>query len=60
MPTLFMPMFSEQARNAWLAQKNGFGELINKNSLTKEIIIDAIHEIIDNPSYKMNALRIRK
>ncbi|KAH7696973.1 Protein UGT-64, partial [Aphelenchoides avenae] len=57
-PVSFMPLFAEQARNAKLAAADGLGTVLNKYVVTKQKVIDALLEVLENPSYadRMNRL----
>ncbi|VDN05935.1 unnamed protein product [Thelazia callipaeda] len=56
MPTLFMPVFAEQVRNAWLAKQHGFGQIINRFNLTDNYLLELITEMLNNsPSYVKQA-----
>lgn len=59
MPTLFMPIFGEQVRNAWLGYHHGFGQIINKFNVTSDYLLSLIQEMLTNPSYKQRAEKLR-
>ncbi|KAK6037151.1 hypothetical protein COOONC_25344 [Cooperia oncophora] len=51
-PALFMPMFAEQKRNAWLAKNQGYAEILNKFLVTREYLEEKIRGILNNSDYK--------
>ncbi|CAL2044050.1 unnamed protein product [Caenorhabditis brenneri] len=54
-PSLFMPMFAEQMRNAWLAKSKGFARILNKFHLSEEYLENHIREVVEHKSYQSNA-----
>lgn len=60
MPTIFMPVFGEQVRNAWLANYHGYGRLVNKVNVTANELLTVMKEMLSNNKYKRNAERIKR
>ncbi|VDN24575.1 unnamed protein product, partial [Cylicostephanus goldi] len=51
-PSLFMPMFAEQMRNAWLAKnKVGYAEILNKFLVSKAYVEQKISDVLGDPKY---------
>uniref|UniRef100_A0A914PC29 glucuronosyltransferase n=1 Tax=Panagrolaimus davidi TaxID=227884 RepID=A0A914PC29_9BILA len=59
-PMICIPVFGDQNRNARLLVRRGMGTVIDKMEVTKEKIVDAIKEIIDNENYRKNAKTLSK
>ncbi|KAE9548342.1 hypothetical protein FO519_008447 [Halicephalobus sp. NKZ332] len=59
-PMIMCPVFADQAHNAMILVRRGTGILLEKSSFTKEHIVEAIKEIINNDSYKKNAQLLSK
>jgi hypothetical protein len=59
-PMICIPVFGDQNRNARLLVRRGMGIVIDKTEVTKEKIVDAIKEIINNESYRKNAKTLSK
>ncbi|EYC05870.1 hypothetical protein Y032_0079g1231 [Ancylostoma ceylanicum] len=51
-PSLFMPMFAEQMRNAWLAKNKGYAEILNKFELSHDYLEKNIRKVLSNPKYQ--------
>ncbi|KAI1718074.1 UDP-glucoronosyl and UDP-glucosyl transferase domain-containing protein [Ditylenchus destructor] len=47
-PAIVIPFFSDQPRNAELAEKLGFGIKIHKSEVSKDTIVSALREILYN------------
>uniref|UniRef100_A0A915PUQ3 UDP-glucuronosyltransferase n=1 Tax=Setaria digitata TaxID=48799 RepID=A0A915PUQ3_9BILA len=60
MPALFMPIFGEQVRNAWLAKKHHFGRVINRFNLTSNYLLNLIRQTLDDPSHKEQLEKMRR
>ena len=45
MPVVYMPMFAEQLRNAFLARELHFAEYVNKNNLTAEYLLETMRQV---------------
>ncbi|VDN44304.1 unnamed protein product [Gongylonema pulchrum] len=60
MPTLFLPILGEQVRNSWLAYHHGFGQIINKFNVTADYLLSLIQDVLNNPSYKLKAEKLRR
>uniref|UniRef100_A0A8R1DQH4 glucuronosyltransferase n=1 Tax=Caenorhabditis japonica TaxID=281687 RepID=A0A8R1DQH4_CAEJA len=54
-PSIFMPMFAEQMRNAWLAKEQGFARILNKFHLSERYLEDHIRQVVEHKSYQKNA-----
>lgn len=54
-PSIFMPMFAEQMRNAWLAKSKGFARILNKFHISEPYLENHIREVVEHPSYQTNA-----
>ncbi|CAJ0590727.1 unnamed protein product [Cylicocyclus nassatus] len=50
-PSLLMPMFAEQMRNAWLAKNKGYAEILNKFLVSKAYLEQKIRDILVDPKY---------
>ncbi|KHJ86572.1 hypothetical protein OESDEN_13671 [Oesophagostomum dentatum] len=59
-PVVVIPMFADQFRNGRNVEKRGVGKVVLKLDLSEDTIRAAIQEIINNDSYKKNALRMSK
>ncbi|KIH62929.1 hypothetical protein ANCDUO_06780, partial [Ancylostoma duodenale] len=51
-PSLFMPMFAEQMRNAWLAKNKGYAEILNKFELSYDYLEKNIRKVLNNSKYQ--------
>ncbi|XP_062541390.1 uncharacterized protein LOC134209418 [Armigeres subalbatus] len=54
-PMVGVPIYGDQRLNMARAEKAGYGAQIEYENLSKETICHAIHKVLDNPSYSMNA-----
>ncbi|KAF1752960.1 hypothetical protein GCK72_019515 [Caenorhabditis remanei] len=54
-PSIFMPMFAEQMRNAWLAKSKGFARILNKFHLSETYLENHIREVVEHKAYQVNA-----
>ncbi|VDO75442.1 unnamed protein product [Haemonchus placei] len=59
-PVVVIPIFADQFRNGRNAEKRGVGKVILKLELTEQNIKTTIEEVLNNESYKKNAIRIAK
>ncbi|XGW01929.1 hypothetical protein V3C99_014204 [Haemonchus contortus] len=59
-PVVVIPIFADQFRNGRNAEKRGVGKVILKLELTEQTIKTAIEEVLNNESYKKNAIRLAK
>ncbi|KAI6221638.1 Glucuronosyltransferase [Aphelenchoides besseyi] len=59
-PVVAIPLFTDQPRNALLAKFRGVGIVVSKQNITRDALIEAIHEITTNASYKQNAINLAK
>ncbi|GMS94886.1 hypothetical protein PENTCL1PPCAC_17061 [Pristionchus entomophagus] len=56
LPTVFIPIYGDQPRNAAIAVKLGFGIFLNKRDLGKpDVIESAIKEVLYNEKYSKSA-----
>ncbi|KAK5972017.1 UDP-glucuronosyltransferase [Trichostrongylus colubriformis] len=51
-PSLFVPMFAEQMRNAWLAKNKGFAEIVNKFLITRSYLEEKIRGMLNKHELK--------
>ncbi|ETN82155.1 hypothetical protein NECAME_08146 [Necator americanus] len=58
-PSLFMPMFAEQMRNAWLAKTKGYAEILNKFLLTREYMEKKVREVLNDSKYRIKARALK-
>uniref|UniRef100_A0A8R1EIJ8 glucuronosyltransferase n=2 Tax=Caenorhabditis japonica TaxID=281687 RepID=A0A8R1EIJ8_CAEJA len=54
-PTIFVPMFGEQTRNAWLIKENGFGRIVSKFNVNAKELGTHMREVLEHPDYQRNA-----
>lgn len=59
-PMIYFPLFADQEYNTAVALKKNAGVYINKNKFTAEILIDALKEVLYNPSYRASAKRLQE
>uniref|UniRef100_A0AC35GKH5 Glucuronosyltransferase n=1 Tax=Panagrolaimus sp. PS1159 TaxID=55785 RepID=A0AC35GKH5_9BILA len=59
-PMICIPVFGDQTRNSLLLESKGTGLMLDKSGITKEKIIAAIKEIINNNRYRTNAQTLSK
>ncbi|GMR37848.1 hypothetical protein PMAYCL1PPCAC_08043, partial [Pristionchus mayeri] len=58
-PGLLIPIFGDQLRNAGMMEKNGVGKVFDKSGLANaDKLTAAIRDLLDNPTYRLNAERI--
>ncbi|VDM39480.1 unnamed protein product [Toxocara canis] len=57
-PAILMPLFADQFINAKRAQRFGFAELLNKLTISSDIVRHTIDMVLHNSSYALNAKRI--
>ncbi|KHN79462.1 Putative UDP-glucuronosyltransferase ugt-60 [Toxocara canis] len=57
-PAILMPLFADQFINAKRAQRFGFAELLNKLTISSDIVRHTIDMVLHNSSYALNARRI--
>uniref|UniRef100_A0A8R1DVW7 UDP-glucuronosyltransferase n=1 Tax=Caenorhabditis japonica TaxID=281687 RepID=A0A8R1DVW7_CAEJA len=57
-PLVTIALFGDQPKNAQVARKHGFAVNIQKGTLSKETIVEALHEIFENDSYKQKVKRL--
>ncbi|CAG9854065.1 unnamed protein product [Phyllotreta striolata] len=54
-PILGLPVFWDQVKNIEDGVRNGFALKLNLNDLTEESFTKTLNEILNNPSYRINA-----
>ncbi|KIH53616.1 protein tyrosine kinase [Ancylostoma duodenale] len=59
-PSLFMPMFAEQMRNAWLAKNKGYAEILNKFELSYDYLEENIRKVLNDPKYQSRGKILKK
>ncbi|KJH47050.1 UDP-glucoronosyl and UDP-glucosyl transferase, partial [Dictyocaulus viviparus] len=59
-PVIVIPIFADQFRNGRNVEKRGAGKVILKLDLTEITIRNTIRDVIENESYKANAVRLSK
>ncbi|XP_069179875.1 UDP-glucosyltransferase 2-like isoform X2 [Procambarus clarkii] len=57
-PLLAIPLFAEQPVNAWFVRDSGIGRFLELVDLTEDLVVDALTDIINNPKYKENVMRM--
>ncbi|KAK7582379.1 hypothetical protein V9T40_013824 [Parthenolecanium corni] len=57
-PILGIPIFGDQKTNVKSIEANGAGELLDYNSITKEIVLEKVQRILNNPKYMENAKQL--
>ncbi|KAK0402621.1 hypothetical protein QR680_016433 [Steinernema hermaphroditum] len=55
-PVIYMPIFAEQAMNTRISLELGFGKTVNKYTINKETLLEAMHDILDNYDYYKNKI----
>lgn len=59
-PVVLMPMLAEQSYNAKMCLGIKVGQSLNKVTVTKEKVVNALKEVLENPSYKSNIKKLRE
>uniref|UniRef100_A0A1I7YIZ7 glucuronosyltransferase n=1 Tax=Steinernema glaseri TaxID=37863 RepID=A0A1I7YIZ7_9BILA len=61
-PVITMSFFGDQSRNGRLAERNGWGIPVDKRKLLEgpEVLITALEKVLNDPTYKEQALRSQK
>ncbi|CAH1402294.1 unnamed protein product [Nezara viridula] len=59
-PIIGTPLFHDQKSNIKFCEDAGYGIYIDLNTITEEILLDAINRILTTSSYKENALKRSK
>ncbi|XP_028133811.2 UDP-glycosyltransferase UGT5 isoform X1 [Diabrotica virgifera virgifera] len=54
-PLIGIPFFGDQITNVNKMVKKGYGVKVDRRSMTKEILVAAIRQVMTNPSYKETA-----
>ncbi|GMR62572.1 hypothetical protein PMAYCL1PPCAC_32767, partial [Pristionchus mayeri] len=58
-PLIVVPVIFDQVRNAFQVKRNGIGLNLDKTDLGRpKIFIETVREILENPKYKSNAMRV--
>ncbi|CAI2347470.1 unnamed protein product [Caenorhabditis sp. 36 PRJEB53466] len=57
-PLVTIALFGDQPKNAQIAKKHGFAVNIQKGTISKETIVEALNEILSNDGYKQRAQRL--
>uniref|UniRef100_A0A1I7T8G1 UDP-glucuronosyltransferase n=1 Tax=Caenorhabditis tropicalis TaxID=1561998 RepID=A0A1I7T8G1_9PELO len=57
-PLVTIALFGDQPKNAQVARKHGFAVNIQKGTISKETIVEALEEILQNESYKQKVKRL--
>lgn len=55
-----MPILAEQNFNAKLSLAMKIGQSLNKVTVTKEKVFNALKEVLENPSYKSEVKKLRE
>ena len=59
-PMVVLPLFGDQPANAMKVQEAGIGVTLDLQDLTPIQVANAITEVIQNPRYKENAMKVSK
>ncbi|CAH1402285.1 unnamed protein product [Nezara viridula] len=59
-PIIGTPLFGDQKGNVDFCEKAGYCIDVNLNTITEEILLDAINRVLTNSTYKENAVRRSK
>ncbi|XP_065219045.1 UDP-glycosyltransferase UGT5-like isoform X46 [Planococcus citri] len=54
-PVLGIPIFGDQRTNIKSLEANGAGELLDYNEISKEVVLEKIQRLLNDPKYKENA-----
>ncbi|TDG52108.1 hypothetical protein AWZ03_001389 [Drosophila navojoa] len=57
-PVLGLPLFFDQFRNMECLRERGVGELLDINTMTRLDFVKAIKQILEQPQYKQNAIKL--
>ncbi|KAL7073395.1 hypothetical protein ACQ4LE_007259 [Meloidogyne hapla] len=57
-PVLLVPLFADQGINAKRAQRFGISEILDKRTLNAEIVGKLIRKMLNDESYRKNALKL--
>ncbi|PIC37885.1 hypothetical protein B9Z55_010076 [Caenorhabditis nigoni] len=57
-PLVTIALFGDQPKNAQIAKKHGFAVNIQKGTISKETVVEALKEVIENDSYKQKVSRL--
>lgn len=59
-PMVGIPLFGDQFHNVRCFESEGIAVTITYHSITKATVLSALKVVLDNPSYKENAVRVQK
>ncbi|KAI6229060.1 Glucuronosyltransferase [Aphelenchoides fujianensis] len=59
-PTVLLPLFADQARNANLAKVRGVGVVVKKGEMRAEVLAERIAEVLSNSSYSTAARKVQR
>ncbi|KAJ9574468.1 hypothetical protein L9F63_008356, partial [Diploptera punctata] len=59
-PMIGIPMYGDQSTNVKMVEDGGMGIKLNYADITKENVLKALRTVLENPSYKENAMRISR
>ncbi|GLH07826.1 UDP-glucuronosyltransferase 1-6 [Gryllus bimaculatus] len=57
-PTVTIPFFSDQHQNGFLMQQHGAGRVLPFDHITEDSFRQALHAVLNDPSYRENARRL--
>uniref|UniRef100_A0A1I7ZEG1 UDP-glucuronosyltransferase n=1 Tax=Steinernema glaseri TaxID=37863 RepID=A0A1I7ZEG1_9BILA len=57
-PIITIPLFGDQSRNGRIAQKHGFGYLLQKAEISEENIVAALEAVLNDPKYGQSVQRM--
>lgn len=59
-PIIGIPIYGDQDFNLGHVEKLGFGRIINFHNITEDSLSEAISDVLSNPSYRENVVRISR
>ncbi|CCD65240.1 UDP-glucuronosyltransferase [Caenorhabditis elegans] len=57
-PLITIALMGDQPKNSQIAKKHGFAVNIEKGTISKETVVEALREILENDSYKQKVTRL--
>ncbi|KAK7868265.1 hypothetical protein R5R35_000662 [Gryllus longicercus] len=57
-PTVTIPFFSDQHQNGFLMQQHGAGRVLQFDDITEDSLRQALHAVLNDPSYRESAKRL--
>ncbi|XP_062845538.1 UDP-glucuronosyltransferase 1A1-like [Trichomycterus rosablanca] len=57
-PMLMMPLFGDQGDNVHRTVSRGVGVALNFYNITVDVLLDALHDVINNSSYKERMMKL--